>query len=162
MAELKDLNMEALDEVFGSEGTQIIQVIEKPMEDKEISQRLNFETSKVRTILNGLLEKNLVQLYRDRLDTGYCHYNWVRREDKIVDYVNYKMDKRIRKLDMQMIGEDDIMFECGCKRVDYGKAIEDGFACKDCGKQLNQIEAGKGSRKIKAEIRRLSGLKSAS
>ena len=132
------------------------------MEDKEISAELEFETSKVRKILNELLAKNLVYLYRVRHDTGYTDYSWVRREEKIEEYVNYVMAKRIRKLDNELLTPEHIIFDCGCNKVDYGAAIEYGFYCPDCGKTFKESNPMKGSRKIRAEMKRLESLISAS
>jgi transcription initiation factor IIE alpha subunit len=147
--------------VFGDESTKVISAISKPLEDKDISAKLDFETSKVRTILNDLLEKNLVHLTRDRLDTGYCHYSWVRRDDKIIDYLNRSVDERMSSLDEKLRMQEEIVFECGCKTVDYAKAIESEFSCQDCMKKYTPVQPGKGSRKIQAELKRLSALMSA-
>ena len=77
-----------LTETLGQESKDVISVIATPMEDKAISKRLKYDTSRVRTILNELLAMNLVQVNRNRHDTGYCDYSWVRREDKIRQFVN--------------------------------------------------------------------------
>ena len=151
-----------LNEALGGEVAEVISVIDSPMEDKEISKELNYETSKVRAILNELLVKNLVHLDRDRLDTGYCYYRWVRREDKIREYVNEYVDSRIRELDSMLSEEDDIFFECGCSRYDYGQAIEMGFNCPLCGKTLKYAETMKGSQKIREELRKLNAIRDAS
>jgi len=157
-----DVDKIALSEVFGEHGTKIIHLIDTPMEDKEISAKLDTDTSSVRTFLNELLANNLVNLYRVRHDTGYTNYSWVRRADKIAEYVNQVMEKKIRKLDRQLNSPEEIVFECGCARVDYGSAIEYGFYCSDCGKSFKETNPMKGSRKIKAEMKRLEGLISAS
>ena len=162
MAELCGVDRGVLCEALGDDTIEIIKVIDEPMEDKAISEELDFETSKVRAILNELLVKNLVQLNRQRLDTGYCHYRWVRREDKIREYVDMYVDKRIRKLDRMLPDEDGIFFECGCSKIDYGTAIELGFNCPDCGRSYRQVSAGKGTRKIKSEMKRLMTLRNAS
>lgn len=161
MAELKKIEKRALSEVFGDEGTQVIKVIKTPMEDKDISAKLNCETSKVRTILNELLALNLVNLHRVRQDTGYTNYNWVRRSDKIVEYVNSTVEEKIKILNDQL-SEEEVVFECECNRLGYGDAIENNFSCPDCNKDLKEVSPGKGSRKIKAEMKRLEGLVKAS
>lgn len=158
----KMIESDALSEVFGEDGTRIISLIKKPMEDKEISAELDFETSKVRRILNELLEKNLVYLYRYRHDTGYTDYSWEAREDKIGDYVNDVMEKRLKRLDKELLTPEHIMFECGCNKVDYGMAIDYGFSCPKCEKTFREANPMKGSRKIKAEIKRIEALISAS
>lgn len=147
----------ALSEVFGDEGKLIIDAIHTPLEDKDISAKLEVETSRVRTILNELLEKNLVHLHRDRLDTGYTHYHWVRREDKILDYVNQEMEDRIEALEKKLERQQDIVFECECKTLDYAEAIEEEFSCIDCGKKLSPA-TGKGTRAMKAELKRLMNI----
>ncbi|MBD3388204.1 MAG: hypothetical protein GF416_03920 [Candidatus Altiarchaeales archaeon] len=162
MAKGIDVKDGALCEALGEDSAEIIRVIDAPMEDKDISRELDFETSRVRSCLNELLVKNLVQLNRKRLDTGYCHYRWVRREDKIREYVDTYVSKRIKKLNGMLPDSEDIVFECGCSRIDYGRAIDQGFSCPDCGKTLKQISSGKGSRKIKSELKRLESLRNAS
>ncbi len=161
MAELSEVHFDALSEVFGDDSTRVISVISKPLEDKDISAKLNFETSRVRTILNELLEKNLVHLYRDRLDTGYCHYSWVRRDDKIIDYLNKAVEGRMKALDGKLRAHEEIIFECDCKTVDYGHAIDLEFNCPDCMKRLAPVSPGKGSRKIQSELKRLAALMNA-
>jgi transcription initiation factor TFIIE subunit alpha len=149
-------------EALGGDTVEVINIIDTPMEDKEISKELNFETSKVRVILNDLLAKNLVHLDRDRQDTGYCYYRWVRREDKIKEYVNTYLEGKIRELGGMLPEDDEILFECGCNRFDYGKAIELGFTCPDCGRKLSHANTGKGSRKIKDELKKLHAIRNAS
>ncbi|MBU0762751.1 MAG: hypothetical protein KKD39_06965, partial [Candidatus Altiarchaeota archaeon] len=161
MAELNQVHFDALNEVVGDESTKVIRAIGKPLEDKDISAKLDFETSKVRTILNDLLEKNLVHLYRDRLDTGYCHYSWVRRDDKIIDYLNKAVEDRMGKLDEKLRMQEEIVFECSCQTVDYAAAIEVEFNCPSCTKKLSPVQPGKGSRKIQAELKRLAALMNA-
>jgi transcription initiation factor TFIIE subunit alpha len=151
-----------LNEALGGDTVEVIKIIDTPMEDKEISKELKFETSKVRVILNDLLAKNLVHLDRDRQDTGYCYYRWVRREDKIKAYLNSYVESKIKELDGMLSDEDEIIFECGCNRFDYGKAIELGFTCPECGRKLSHSSAGKGSRKIKDEMKKLQAIKNAS
>jgi transcription initiation factor IIE alpha subunit len=142
MAE-QDINFGGvLSEALGQDTVSVIDVIGSPLEDKEISAKLDFETSKVRTILNDLLVKNLVALDRDRQDTGYCYYRWSRREDKILEYLNSYVETKIRELDGMLSSDDEIVFECGCA--------------------LNQVSSGKGSRRIKGELKRFQELKNAS
>ena len=162
MASLENTVGNVLAESLGPDSVDIIKVIDTPREDKEISKKLNCETSKVRAVLNDLLEKNLVALDRERLDTGYTYYKWVRREDKLREYANEYVKQRIEELDRSLAQEDEIMFECACRRLDYGQAIELGFACPDCGKKLSHAVSVKGSRKIKEELRRLNSIKNAS
>lgn len=162
MVRSNKLNENVLAEVLGEDSTEVIRLIDTPMKDTEVSEELECETSKVRIILNELLVKNLVHLDRDRLDTGYCHYRWVRREDKIQEYVDEYVDRRIRQLDDMLDEDDAIVFECGCQRVDYGTAIEKDFECIDCGRRLRQVSAGKGSRKVKQELKRLEAIRQAS
>jgi transcription initiation factor TFIIE subunit alpha len=151
-----------LNEALGGEWVEVINLIDTPMEDKEISKELNFETSRVRVILNDLLVKNLVQLDRDRQDTGYCYYRWSRREDKIKEYVNQYVETRIKELDGLLSEAEGIMFECGCNRFDYGTAIELGFTCPSCGKRLGESQGVRGSRKIKEELKKFTALRNAS
>jgi|WetSurMetagenome_2_1015567.scaffolds.fasta_scaffold342793_2 transcription initiation factor TFIIE subunit alpha len=151
-----------LSETLGSDTLEVIKVIDTPMEDKEISKELKCETSRVRVILNDLLAKNLVQLNRDRLDTGYCYYRWVRRDDKIREYLNRYVNTRIQELDGMLAEPEDITFECGCGRVDYGTAIEKGFSCPTCGKNIVHSQGARGTRKMKEELRKLNALRNAS
>ncbi len=159
---MQNVDKGALCEALGDETAEVIRVIAEPKEDKVISMETDFETAKVRAILNDLLVKNLVQLDRDRLDTGYCHYRWMRREDKIREYVDDYVEHRIRQLDGMLDEEDAIVFECSCNRVGYGTAIERDFTCPDCEKVYQQVKASKGSRKIRSELKRLSTIRSAS
>jgi transcription factor E len=161
MADISGMVGNVLGESLGEDSVEIIRLIDKPKEDKEISKKLNCETSKVRAVLNDLLEKNLVHLDRDRLDTGYCYYKWVRREDKLKEYADKYIEERIKQLDALLSAEEDIMFECGCNRFDYGTAIERGFMCPDCGTKLSHATTSKGSKKIKDEMKRLTSLKQA-
>ena len=151
-----------LSEVLSEDHMEVIKVIDSPMEDKEISKELDFETSKIRTILNDLLVMNLVNLDRDRQDTGYCYYRWSRREDKIKEFVEKYLDGKIRELDESLSGEDEIVFECGCSRYDYGTAIEVGFTCPQCGQRLEEGNPAKGARKAKEEMKRFMALRNAS
>jgi len=162
MATLSNVCGSVLSETLGDDTKKIINVISTPMEDKDISKELKLDTSRVRTILNELLVRNLVTVYRFRHDTGYCNYSWVRREDKINEYVDRYLSDRITELDNQLSCGDLIVFECGCKRVDYGTAIEQNFTCPDCGGKYGQVDASKGSRQLKSELKRLSALRNAS
>jgi transcription factor E len=149
-----------LGESLGSESLQVISVIDYPIEDKDISSKIELETSRVRIILNDLLEKNLVHLDRERLDTGYTYYRWVRREDKLREFANNYIEKRMKELDEVLLEQERIMFECGCKRIEYSDALDMNFSCDDCGKDMKNAKGVKGARKIKAELKRLDLLRS--
>ncbi len=151
-----------MSETLGSDTLDVIKIITTPMEDKEISKELKCETSRVRVILNELLAKNLVHLDRDRQDTGYCYYRWVRRDDKIKEFVNKYVASRMDELDGMLAEDEDIMFECDCGRFDYGTAIERSFTCTGCGKTMTEAQSPKGSRKLRQEMKKLSALRNAS
>jgi transcription initiation factor TFIIE subunit alpha len=161
MANFDETVGNVLTEVLGGDTLEVINVIDTPMEDKEISKELNYETSKVRVILNELLVRNLVHLDRDRQDTGYCYYRWVRRDDKIKKFVNEYVESKIRELDGVVSNSEEISFECGCNRFDYGTAIELGFTCPSCGKRLIEAQ-NRGIRKVKEELKKFTALRNAS
>jgi len=149
-------------EVLGSEGADVVKVIGRPMGDTDISRKLDCETSRVRVVLNELLVKNLVRLNRRRHDSGYCDYSWVRRDDKIREYVNGYFEGRIRELDSMVSDVEGIVFECGCRRVDYGTAIELGFTCPDCGGDFSRFDVSRDGGRLRSELMRLKALKDAS
>ena len=160
MAGLSGVDEGVLCEVLGSVGAGVVRVMDRPMEDKAISVRLDCETSEVRAVLNELLVKNLVQVNRTRFETGYTNYRWVRRDDKIREYVGSYVDGRIRELEC-LLSDDGIEFECGCGRVDYGTAIERMFRCPGCGEAYREAGVVDG-RKVRGELRRLRALRDAS
>jgi transcription factor E len=152
---------DVLEESLGSEHVMVISKLDKPMLDSNLSDKVRLDDTRVRSILNDLHDKRLVNLRRTKgPKEGWYSYYWSRREDNILEFASKYLDSRLSRLSIRVnANSEDMLYSCDCSTVDYGKAIETNFVCGSCGQKFMNERSPKEIREINSEIKRLNELK---
>ncbi|RLI92137.1 MAG: transcription initiation factor E subunit alpha [Candidatus Altiarchaeales archaeon] len=154
------LAIKILEESMSPEHVIIIQKLSEPKRDDEIATELGVKETVVRTLLNDLHAKSLVEYERTRNDsTGWYTYTWKRRDDKIDEYIrNYLMNKLKEKIEELEREKNGTTFTCACSRVSLEKATEYYFVCPECHEMFVEFDNSETIKKLESEIARIRSL----
>lgn len=132
----------------------------EPKYDEDVASELKVKATVIRTMLNDLHENSLVEYQRTKdKRTGWYTYLWVRREDKIKNYVQNYLKTQLLELNSQLDEETKhVTFQCDCMRVPYEVAMEAGFVCPSCSKEFIECDNSQFIDEIVSEVARLNGL----
>lgn len=128
---------QTLVEVGGENALAIIKNFNKALSDEEIAKRLKIKISDVRAALNILHNEGIVKYerYKDN-ETGWYSYSWYLNKEKIFQWVEEKT-KKFGSVTTNSSGEYYICPFCGVSTiVGFETAMDRGFKCDICGKQL--------------------------
>jgi len=150
-------------EVFSeslSEGhISIIRKLTQPMYDEDIAAELGIKATTVRTMLNDLHERNLVEYERIKNKaTGWYTYIWKKREDKLREYIKTFLEEKINRLNEELEIERAGVFKCSCRVVSLEEAIENNFICPNCKETFVNFNNSSKIRELKKEIERTKEL----
>jgi len=137
----------------------VIQKLSKPKHDEDIAAELKIKATVVRTLLNDLHLKSLVEYERSKnKKTGWYTYVWKKREDKIDSYVQSYLHERLEVLGQQLDDEKQgVRFKCNCdggKRVTLDEAMEADFTCPDCSGMFIESSSKEIVKKLEIEIKK--------
>ena len=151
---------EILTESMSKEHITVIEKLSKPKHDEEIAAELNLKATVVRTLLNELHIKNLVEYERSKnKKTGWYTYLWKRREDKLDEYINAYLAGKSDHLNRQLtIARDGGLYSCGCNSVTMESAVETDFTCPDCNQMYVESDSKKIIKKLESEIKKVNKL----
>lgn len=112
--------------------------------DEELAEELGLELNDVRRALFILYENDLATYRRLRdEDSGWLTYLWTFEYDNIPDQLEEEMHRLLSALEERRIYEDENEFylcpECQL-RFEFGEAMEFGFACPQCGTNLDTMD----------------------
>jgi transcription factor E len=138
----------------------LIKKLSEPKRDEELASELNVKETVVRTLLNDLHMKSLVEYERTKnKKTGWYTYTWKKRDDKITEYIQMfiqaKIDDLYRDLDAEKNGS---LFKCSCSQVNLESAMESNFVCPQCDEPYKEYSNAKDTDEVEAEIARLNKL----
>lgn len=155
-----DLITNILAESMSRDHVTVIEKLSEPKRDEEIATELNVKETIVRTLLNDLHIKNLVEYERTKnKKTGWYTYLWKKRDDRLRDYINSylqnKLDNLNRKLDEET---GSTLFKCACSRVPIERAMENEFICSECNEPYMEFDNTQDIREIETEIVRINNL----
>ena len=103
---------EVLSDSLSEEHVTVIEQLSKPQHDEEIAADLDVKATVVRTILNDLHARSLVEYERTKnKKTGWYTYLWKKREDKINEYIQSYLHRKLESLDTQLVSEKNSI-EC--------------------------------------------------
>ncbi|MFH0859679.1 MAG: hypothetical protein V1921_00590 [Candidatus Altiarchaeota archaeon] len=153
-----DVIREILTENLSENHVSIIKRLKKPSYDEDIATSLKVKATVVRTLLNELHEKSLVEYARSKnKKTGWYTYLWKRRDDKIDDYIRGIMNDKLKILNDQLELEKQAMiFDCACGQVPFEIAMDTNFVCQNCGENFTQSKSKSRIDKIVREIADIS------
>jgi transcription initiation factor TFIIE subunit alpha len=153
---LRDILVESLSE----DHVKIIDKLSEPKYDEDVANELKLKATIVRTLLNDLHVNNLVGYERSKnKKTGWYTYLWNRREEKIKQYIQEYLQKRIDELNKQLEGEREGMaFSCSCSRLPFESAVEVDFKCPECNEKLVKYDNSEIVDRIVNEISKVNSL----
>jgi len=145
-------------ESMSEDHVTIIKKLSEPKRDEEIAAELNVKETIVRTLLNDLHARSLVEYERTKdKRTGWYTYLWKKRDGKVREYIhNYlqnKLDNLCQKLDEE---KDCTTFRCSCSRVSFERAIDTYFICPECNEPYVNFDNSDEIIKIETEIAKIN------
>ncbi len=153
-----DLLSDVLSESMSPEHVQIIVKLSEPKRDEELASELSVKETVIRTLLNDLHVKSLVEYERTKnKKTGWYTYLWRKRDAKlneyIIDYLQNKLKDLQNTLDSEKNGS---MFKCSCSKVSIENATETNFVCPECNEPYKESDNSTDVNEIEAEIVRIN------
>lgn len=152
--------LDVISESLGEEYVPIIEQLSKPKHDDKIAEELSMKATIVRTLLNDLHAKNLVEYTRTKnKKTGWYTYLWKKRDEEIRNFIKVYLNDKLDELNKQLETEQNsVVFTCSCSRVSLDVAMENNFICPKCNEKFNEFDNKKIIRKLKAEIAKINSL----
>ena len=147
-------------ESMSGDHINVLDRLRGPKYDEDVAGELKLKATIVRTLLNDLHENSLVEYERTKdKRTGWYTYLWVRREDKIKDYVQNYLKTQLVELNSQLDDETThVTFQCDCMRVPYEVAMEASFVCPSCRREYIECDNSQFIDEIVSEVARLNSL----
>lgn len=154
----KKIEKQLLLDLVGEEGISIIDFIRDKENTSEfiISEKLNIEIHRTRTLLYTLLKFNIATFIRkkDREKGWYiCYWNY--HPTQIIHTLKKlkqeKLDKLKERLDKEQANQF-FMCKSACVRKDFEKAMDDEFKCPECGELMNQQDNSRTIEFLKEKI----------
>lgn len=149
-----------LSESMSPDHVTIIKRLSEPKRDEEIAAELNVKETVIRTLLNDLHLKSLVEYERTKnKKTGWYTYLWKKREDKVAEYIHSYLKNRLDDLCTGLEAEKNgSTFRCTCSMVSLEKAMETNFICPECDEPYKEFDNSKNVCEMEAEIVRINNL----
>ena len=153
---LNDILVESMSE----DHVMVIQKLSKPQHDEEIAAELNLKATIVRTLLNDLHARDLVEYERTKnKKTGWYTYLWRKREDKLDEFIQSYITTKLNGLNKQLEMERDcVTFNCSCNRVDLEEAMDTNFICPRCSEPFVEFNNSGLINELESEINKISKL----
>ena len=153
----ENLIRHVLSESFSDEHLDVIDELGEPIYDEEIAERLGLKATIVRTLLNDLHHASLVEYQRSKnKKTGWYTYKWLRREEKILEHVRSQLQLQRQNLESRLsLENENLSFECECRRVSYTDAMDNNFKCSVCDKDFSEYEDKDVVKDLVSEITRI-------
>jgi transcription factor E len=153
---IRDVLVESLSDSHVS----VLDRLNEPKYDEDVAGELKVKATVIRTLLNDLHQNSLVEYERSKnKKTGWYTYLWVRREDKIKEYVYTYVHTQLSELNTRLDDETkNVTFQCSCMRVPYDAAMDSNFVCKACSKEYTECDNSEIIDEIVSEVSRLDSL----
>ncbi|MEM4360067.1 MAG: hypothetical protein QXT45_06025 [Candidatus Bilamarchaeaceae archaeon] len=135
---------ETLVDIGGENAIAIIRNFERAASDEDISKKLKIKISDVRAALNKLHNEGLVlyNRYKDN-ETGWYSYSWYLNKEKMEKWAK----EQIKKFESRGHGDGGEFYVCPfcgfSTIVGFEVAIEKGFKCEICNRQLEFLDEEK-------------------
>jgi len=149
-----------LSESLSEDHVTVIEKLPIPRYDEDIAEELKVKATIIRTLLNDLHAKSLVEYKRTKnKKTGWYTYKWKRRDDKIKEYIRNYLLKNLAELNKKLDYEkQNVSFNCSCKRVPLDMAMDNSFICPDCNQKYTKYDTAEIIDEITTEISRINSL----
>lgn len=149
-----------LAETMSEDHVTVIKKLSEPKHDEDIATELDLKATIVRTLLNDLHAKDLVEYERTKnKKTGWYTYLWRRREDKLAKFVQSHINRKLSGLNEQLDAERNrATFNCSCNRVTMEEAMDTNFICPRCNETFTEFNNSKLLNELESEIQKIQGL----
>ncbi len=153
----EDFITNILSESMTSDHVTIIKKLSEPKRDEELASELNVKETVVRTLLNDLHVKSLVEYERTKnKKTGWYTYLWKKRGDKLNEYVQQYLQNKLSSFENELESEKDAAtFKCSCSRVSLHVAMETDFVCPECNELYAEFDNSERISELEDEIAKL-------
>jgi len=125
--------------------------------DEDAAKKLKIKVTEVRTALNRLHYKGIVEYIRKKnKNTGWYSYTWKFNTQKILEYLIKDKEEEINKLRLEINNmQDYCFFSCkkGCSEFVFEIASQYNFICPDCGKEMSSLDSSVRIKKINNKIK---------
>lgn len=146
---------EIISETLGEDHLEIMKQLSQPKYDEDIAEEIGLKATVVRTLLNDLHAKSLVEYERIKnKSTGWYTYIWKKREDNLENYLKDYLAKRLKELNKKLEKEKNGVFKCSCSIVSLEEALEKNFFCSTCGEKFVKYDNSKVVKELKSEIKK--------
>jgi transcription factor E len=151
---------DVLSECLSESHVNVLDKLGEAKYDEDVAGELSLKATIVRTMLNDLHEHSLVEYQRTKnKKTGWYTYLWVRREEKIMEFIQNYLKTQLSELNGRLEDEtENVTFQCECMRVAYERAMESGFKCQSCEKQFIECDNSEIIDEIVSEVSRINSL----
>lgn len=150
---------EILSESLGKEHISIIKKLSRPMYDEDLAADLGLKATIVRTLLNDLHAKRLVEYERIKNKaTGWYTYIWKKRDDMIESYAKMYLEEKVNNLNTMLENEKTMNFKCSCGVFSLDEATSKNYICPSCNMPFETFKNSKKIRELKKEIERAKKL----
>ncbi|VVB54910.1 Transcription factor E [uncultured archaeon] len=149
-----------LEESLSEQHVSVIESLDEPKYDEDIAKELDLKATVVRTILNELHSKRLVEYDRTKnKKTGWYTYLWKKRDDQLGEYTKGYLESRLAELNGQLMKEKNNAYFCGPNGVvTFEEATENNFTCPETGQPYVEYDNSETIDGIINEISRINGL----
>ncbi|MFH1721465.1 MAG: hypothetical protein ABH950_02540 [Candidatus Altiarchaeota archaeon] len=147
-------------ESMSEDHIKIMDSLNEPKHDEDIAEELDVKATIIRTLLNDLHAENLVEYERTKnKKTGWYTYKWNRREDKVDEFVQGYLQKKLRNLNQQLDEQETgIIFSCRCENLSYDEALLKNFICEKCNSPHKEYDSAELVAKITTDIALINSL----
>ena len=155
---LNPVLVDVLNMSMSNDHVEIMKKLSKPKHDEDIAGELGIKATIVRTLLNDLHAKGLVEYDRMKnKKTGWYTYLWMKREDKVDEYLDGYLQETLEELNSQLESEKDTaFFGCSCSKVAMGRAMELNFMCPECNGAFTEFNNNKTVRQLNGQIAKIN------
>ncbi len=146
-----------LEENTGPEHVAVLEQLTEPKHDEQIASELGVKSTIIRKLLNDLHGTSLVSYKRTKdKSTGWYSYVWEKRDDKITEYGQIKLDESLSKLKIRLEYERQNLFVCSCDTsVTMTQAMDLNFICPRCNERLRSLDNSNRIRELGDKIARI-------
>ncbi|MBR9707195.1 MAG: hypothetical protein GOV15_02045 [Candidatus Diapherotrites archaeon] len=128
--------------------------------DEVFAEKLNLRVTEIRTLLNRLHYRGLVEYTRTRdEEIGWYTYKWFAKPGNLMDLLEEKVAEELSNAKEKMTLDDNyMMFNCtnNCNEMPFEIAAEYSFRCPDCANEMQTVDKEVEAKKRKAYMDSLS------
>ncbi|MBN1160312.1 MAG: hypothetical protein JXA43_03760 [Candidatus Diapherotrites archaeon] len=121
--------------------------------DEVYAEKLSLKITEIRTILNRLHYRGLVEYQKTRDEkSGWYTYTWGIKKVEIANLLKKKLQEELEKYQEKLqANESYMMFSCSndCHKVPFEIAAEYEFRCPDCTEEMKSLDEAEEAEKIR-------------